>query len=145
MRSKCVIILLSIFFSYVFKQKATYEMRISDWSSDVCSSDLPKVLYARVLNAEQIDGLEPYKAPEPAQSPVSQVADIFYGLDNTVRDAVTGRLTVTGLGFVHDQQDRAFYDPVRDNIHMPEPQLFKSDYEYAATADRKSTRMNSSH
>src|SRR3546814_7399946 len=25
----------------VFKQKAAYEMRISDWSSDVCSSDLP--------------------------------------------------------------------------------------------------------
>src|SRR3546814_3209932 len=25
-----------------FKQKTAYEMRISDWSSDVCSSDLPK-------------------------------------------------------------------------------------------------------
>src|SRR3546814_15733130 len=25
----------------VFKQKTSYEMRISDWSSDVCSSDLP--------------------------------------------------------------------------------------------------------
>src|SRR3546814_17443869 len=25
----------------VFKQKTVYEMRISDWSSDVCSSDLP--------------------------------------------------------------------------------------------------------
>src|SRR3546814_1330555 len=24
-----------------FKQKTAYEMRISDWSSDVCSSDLP--------------------------------------------------------------------------------------------------------
>src|SRR3546814_7876586 len=24
----------------IFKQKAAYEMRISDWSSDVCSSDL---------------------------------------------------------------------------------------------------------
>src|SRR3546814_2785124 len=29
---------LMIFF---FKQKTAYEMRISDWSSDVCSSDLP--------------------------------------------------------------------------------------------------------
>src|SRR3546814_14204632 len=26
----------------VFKQKSAYEMRISDWSSDVCSSDLVK-------------------------------------------------------------------------------------------------------
>src|SRR3546814_10812518 len=27
-------------FFFVFKQKAAYEVRISDWSSDVCSSDL---------------------------------------------------------------------------------------------------------
>src|SRR3546814_9893688 len=26
---------------FCFKQKTAYEMRISDWSSDVCSSDLP--------------------------------------------------------------------------------------------------------
>src|SRR3546814_19787617 len=31
--------LYSIFF-FFFKQKTAYEMRISDWSSDVCSSDL---------------------------------------------------------------------------------------------------------
>src|SRR3546814_5947653 len=33
---------------FVFKQKTAYEMRISDWSSDVCSSDLSgrmRVLY----------------------------------------------------------------------------------------------------
>src|SRR3546814_8700516 len=29
-----------IFFFFFFKQKTAYEMRISDWSSDVCSSDL---------------------------------------------------------------------------------------------------------
>src|SRR3546814_6172900 len=28
-------------FFFVFKHKTAYEMRISDWSSDVCSSDLP--------------------------------------------------------------------------------------------------------
>src|SRR3546814_13617858 len=27
---------------FFFKQKTAYEMRISDWSSDVCSSDLTK-------------------------------------------------------------------------------------------------------
>src|SRR3546814_1836631 len=27
-------------FVFLFKQKTAYEMRISDWSSDVCSSDL---------------------------------------------------------------------------------------------------------
>src|SRR3546814_1108178 len=34
--SKCFLILVFFF----FKQKTAYEMRISDWSSDVCSSDL---------------------------------------------------------------------------------------------------------
>src|SRR3546814_1328899 len=29
-----------IYFLFFFKQKTAYEMRISDWSSDVCSSDL---------------------------------------------------------------------------------------------------------
>src|SRR3546814_10114049 len=34
--SLCVFVL----FFFFFKQKPAYEMRISDWSSDVCSSDL---------------------------------------------------------------------------------------------------------
>src|SRR3546814_3104677 len=33
-------------FFFFFKQKTAYEMRISDWSSDVCSSDLPFVTAA---------------------------------------------------------------------------------------------------
>src|SRR3546814_3312568 len=32
--------LTSVCFFFFFKQKTAYEMRISDWSSDVCSSDL---------------------------------------------------------------------------------------------------------
>src|SRR3546814_2603518 len=35
----CLILLLLLAF-FFFKQKTAYEMRISDWSSDVCSSDL---------------------------------------------------------------------------------------------------------
>src|SRR3546814_10203741 len=34
------IFLYSLLFFFFFKQKTAYEMRISDWSSDVCSSDL---------------------------------------------------------------------------------------------------------
>src|SRR3546814_2095304 len=30
-----------VYIFFFFKQKTAYEMRISDWSSDVCSSDLP--------------------------------------------------------------------------------------------------------
>src|SRR3546814_10019970 len=32
---------------FFFKQKTAYEMRISDWSSDVCSSDLARFRKAR--------------------------------------------------------------------------------------------------
>src|SRR3546814_2083981 len=31
------------FYIFFFKQKTAYELRISDWSSDVCSSDLTGV------------------------------------------------------------------------------------------------------
>src|SRR3546814_4403235 len=30
-----------VYLVFFFKQKTAYDMRISDWSSDVCSSDLP--------------------------------------------------------------------------------------------------------
>src|SRR3546814_10730584 len=34
---------------FFFKQKTAYEMRISDWSSDVCSSDLEKTQPSQVV------------------------------------------------------------------------------------------------
>src|SRR3546814_18586880 len=36
----CLFIFFLFLFFFFFKQKTAYEMRISDWSSDVCSSDL---------------------------------------------------------------------------------------------------------
>src|SRR3546814_7482585 len=38
--SECYVFILFICIFFFFKQKTAYEMRISDWSSDVCSSDL---------------------------------------------------------------------------------------------------------
>src|SRR3546814_1511070 len=35
-----ILSLLFFFFVFFFKHKTAYEMRISDWSSDVCSSEL---------------------------------------------------------------------------------------------------------
>src|SRR3546814_3635811 len=43
-----------IYYCFFFKQKTAYEMRISDWSSDVCSSDL---LDARHLAVRRIIGV----------------------------------------------------------------------------------------
>src|SRR3546814_1505865 len=37
---RTVFVLMVVFHMFFFKQKTAYEMRISDWSSDVCSSDL---------------------------------------------------------------------------------------------------------
>src|SRR3546814_8521902 len=36
----CCLFFCCLSFFFFFKQKTAYEMRISDWSSDVCSSDL---------------------------------------------------------------------------------------------------------
>src|SRR3546814_14669251 len=46
-------LLVVVFF---FKQKTAYEMRISDWSSDVCSSDLPSSLRAGLELLAQLPG-----------------------------------------------------------------------------------------
>src|SRR3546814_19618134 len=46
---------------FFFKQKTAYEMRISDWSSDVCSSDLPRnqafAVYAAMTGIGSVAGL----------------------------------------------------------------------------------------
>src|SRR3546814_10831926 len=45
----CVIVWDSFsLYLFFFKQKTAYEMRISDWSSDVCSSDLLETVAARM-------------------------------------------------------------------------------------------------
>src|SRR3546814_21077518 len=46
------------FLFFFFKQKTAYEMRISDWSSDVCSSDLADRAFVALCLAIVI-GIEP--------------------------------------------------------------------------------------
>src|SRR3546814_1779998 len=51
----------------VFKQKTAYEMRISDWSADVCSSDL------QVEQANRVEMLEAeYRAIEKPAPVISE-------------------------------------------------------------------------
>src|SRR3546814_10260994 len=45
----CMLISVMFVFFFFFKQKTAYEMRISDWSSDVCSSDLTDRLYKKAV------------------------------------------------------------------------------------------------
>src|SRR3546814_7751540 len=42
-----------LFVFLFFKQKTAYEMRISDWSSDVCSSDLILGLETKLISIEE--------------------------------------------------------------------------------------------
>src|SRR3546814_17025567 len=44
------------FVVFFFKQKTAYEMRISDWSSDVCSSDL--VMTALLKLGQEVDDFD---------------------------------------------------------------------------------------
>src|SRR3546814_4899182 len=48
-------IMLVMLHLVLFKQKTAYEMRISDWSSDVCSSDLVSVLWMTTFGGTAID------------------------------------------------------------------------------------------
>src|SRR3546814_2536171 len=47
--------LIFCFFFFFFKQKTAYEMRISDWSSDVCSSDLLVIGFGTSLGYHTTD------------------------------------------------------------------------------------------
>src|SRR3546814_17007867 len=59
-------------FCFFFKQKTSYEMRISDWSSDVCSSDLPSLLSA----AQQVDGAHQHRTRRRQHVEVRLVATL---------------------------------------------------------------------
>src|SRR3546814_1080396 len=113
---------------FFFKQKTAYEMRISDWSSDVCSSDLfslPEnmcgkphadlIIRGRMTQADY--GIGIYTAPEAAR---------MVGMG-----AQTLRRWL--LGYDHKDKDAQ----VRH-----EPALWRPQYD---PEDRKSTRLNSSH
>src|SRR3546814_3976532 len=51
--------LLCFGFFFFFKQKTAYEMRISDWSSDVCSSDLAAAIQ-HWTDSGKIAAIDPY-------------------------------------------------------------------------------------
>src|SRR3546814_6776862 len=55
-----VFCLLMLFYVFFFKQKTAYELRISDWSSDVCSSDLARLA---LMNVFVLRALTPVAAP----------------------------------------------------------------------------------
>src|SRR3546814_2507101 len=64
---------------FFFKQKTAYDLRISDWSSDVCSSDLierrnssPAMPASRAVEETRMPD-----APPPQRSVVASIASTF--------------------------------------------------------------------
>src|SRR3546814_4350794 len=64
---------------FFFKQKTAYEMRISDWSSDVCSSDL-----TTGIKLSQSMGKK-YALENDHIFPFSKLKAAGYGTDNRIR------------------------------------------------------------
>src|SRR3546814_9768616 len=116
---------------FFFKQKTAYELRISDWSSDVCSSDLRQACSAYATAAEQVDdrqqddradqGGDESHDVEPAAH-VRAAAD--QGGDQPAAD---------------EGADDADHDVQQDAL------LGIGTHDHAERRDRKSTRLNSSH
>src|SRR3546814_9708162 len=103
-------------------------MRISDWSSDVCSSDLStsEEQAARTLYRSLFPSFPSFPAPLAEAAPAGTVAGPI-GADPTpvalVQDALRAAVVVAPVGAVEAVQA----------------------HRSAAARDRKSTRLNSSH
>src|SRR3546814_7654501 len=121
---------------FFFKQKTAYEMRISDWSSDVCSSDLVQGtvngLGERCGNANLVSLIASLK--------LKSDYDIGIG------DHAVAQLThVSRL-----LDERLNRQPARNAPYVGESAFaHKGGLHVSAVAkdprDRKSTRLNSSH
>lgn len=80
----------------------------------------PRVFFATVFNAEQIDGL-------PALAPRKEHAW-------TASERAEQILQASGAVIRHGEQDRAFYRPATDSIHLPDKAQFPAADAYYATA-----------
>src|SRR3546814_1146347 len=117
-------------FFFFFKQKTAYEMRISDWSSDVCSSDLSIVGHEDALHLhlgalERIPtGLDrkPIHVAHPEWIALHEPAEVG------AMHVVVGKPEVRRCGLRHPRED-----------------MLHPDRDVRFQTDRKSTRLNSSH
>jgi antirestriction protein ArdC/phage/plasmid primase-like uncharacterized protein len=79
----------------------------------------PRVFYATVFNAEQIDGLPPIQRKPQTWDPIERAEGI---------------LATCGVAIHYNCSDRAFYRPLTDSIHLPEKGQFPKAENFYATA-----------
>src|SRR3546814_6294674 len=106
-------------------------MRISDWSSDVCSSDL---------------GTDDYHGGRLIRSDANLHPALFHQglLDRAIQAGVTvvGRARVTAV----EREGKGFIVTAGGNkVAAREVVIASNGYTGAESPDRKSTRLNSSH
>src|SRR3546814_10336091 len=112
---------------FFFKQKTAYEMRISDWSSDVCSSDLRDPHGpGRGLSGSGYWSASGRVCPHPCFS-VLYIRLLPFGLQNLSH----ARHALVGLSGRTEPCLPAARQSLAGGRSLPE--------------DRKSTRLNSSH
>src|SRR3546814_2166595 len=76
---------------FFFKPKTAYEMRISDWSSDVCSSDLEAILQAKAKGLPVVVSMGSLAASGGYW--VSTAGDAIFAEPNTI----TGSIGIFGI------------------------------------------------
>src|SRR3546814_7942286 len=131
---------------FFFKQKTAYEMRISDWSSDVCSSDLAKIIGEQV--GTRYRGFEYARAFEAAEGeimpplPLALFAGGGEANGGIVEQALRGGVGRRQRAVADIGGDRRF--EIGDR-RAERGLKFGEDVVDERGGDRKSTRLNSSH
>src|SRR3546814_5303528 len=95
--------MLYLYCFFFFKQKTAYEMRISDWSSDVCSSDLGHVGDARSYGGH--DGAEDRTSQGGG---VDRLGSLANGCDAACAPLSSGECRAGAGGTGGAAQDRAW-------------------------------------
>src|SRR3546814_1685987 len=127
-----VCIMLYVFF---FKQKTAYEMRISDWSSDVCSSDLSKAVVPGLVPGTQCPDRSNGRGSPCGWLGYKRCRASPFASANRSREQVPGRQWCVFPIAVARRTERCV-NPVG-----PEPIVG----DLPPGNDRKRTRLNSSH
>src|SRR3546814_8731233 len=132
---------------FFFKQKTAYEMRISDWSSDVCSSDLIEDYLAnRPLNlVATIDRDTAYKGADfvVVATPTDYDPDSNYFNTRTVESVIADALVMApdALIIVKSTVPVGFTDRMRAELGT-DAIVFSPEF-LREGRDRKSTRLHS--
>src|SRR3546814_1730187 len=122
-----------VFVVFFFKQKTAYEMRISDWSSDVCSSDLGLHLPLEAGEQDQAAGLGRHRPGAREQGIADRGLSLAPGA--RWRDAAVG---ITGVGLV---RGAAMVENARWEEHTSELQSLMR-ISYAVFCLKKKTKEN---